>query len=168
MKIRIGFSTSSAWYSRLIRWATKAKCSHTFLVIDTAGVPLVFEEGVFGYSVRTLSNMRASGSTIVEMYEPKWPIDAAVRGSFQWLGQRYDYAGLFGMTFVEIARFFRHKRRNFLASKHAMFCSEEVTRVLQASGFPGSKQMTASTTDPEMLRRFVSASKWAKPCGVQP
>src|SRR6185295_12745195 len=108
MKVAIGFSTSDAWYSRVIRWATGAKCSHTFLVVQAEGVPLVLEEGTFGYSVRTLANMRASGSQVVEMYQPRWPLGASVAASFAWLGQRYDYAGLIGMAWVMLARALRH------------------------------------------------------------
>lgn len=161
MNIAVGFSTSTAWYSRVIRWATGAKCSHAFLLVNLMGVPMVFEEGVFGYSTRTLENMRKDGSQVVALIPPVVPIDDAFRESFKWLGQRYDYAGLVGMAWVMLSRAFRHKVKNPLASSHAMFCSEEVTRVLQSAKYPGADALDARSTDPETLRKFLMAS-WGR------
>lgn len=156
MRFRVGFSTSNAWYSRVIRWATGAKCSHAFLISSALGVVVGIEEGTFGYSIRTLENMRASGSTIVEELEAPVSLDDAVAKSFAWLGSRYDYTGLLGMAWVQVCRFFRHKTvRNPLASSHAMFCSESVARVLQMAGYPGAQHLDPSSTDPETLRLFM-------------
>lgn len=163
--IFIGFSTSNAWYSRLIRWATGAKCSHTFLVVPFMGVQLVLEEGVFGYSARTLSNMQADGSQLVALMVPVVPLESAVAKSFDWLGQRYDYAGLLGMSWVMFKRWLGKKVRNPFASHRAMFCSESVTKVLQAANWPGAAELDPSATDPETLRKFIIES-WARK-GVQ-
>lgn len=154
--IRVGFSTSTAWYSRVIRWFTRAKCSHAFLIVDVMGVELVLEEGVTGYSTRTLENMVKSGSTIVQIVEPCVPLDKGVTWSMARLGQRYDYAGLFGMAWVVFWRALKKRVANPLASHKAMFCSEEVVRVLQESGYPGADALDAPSTDPETLRVFLT------------
>ncbi len=155
LNIRVGFSTSNAWYSTLIRKVTKAKCSHAFLIMSVLGQDLVFEEGVTGYSTRTLENMEKSGSTIVQVVVPKVDLTVGMTWSLARLGQRYDYAGLFGMAWVMFWRALKKKVHNPLASNKAMFCSEEVTRVLQESGFPGSEKLDPPTTDPESLRLFL-------------
>jgi hypothetical protein len=157
--IRVGFSTSSAWYSRVIRWFTKAKCSHAFLVADVMGVELVLEEGMTGYSTRTLANMVRSGSVIIQIFDPAVPLDKGVTWSMSRLGQRYDYAGLFGMAWVMFWRAFKKRVRNPFASHHAMFCSEEVVRVLQESGYPGADTLDAPSTDPETLRLFLTEGR---------
>jgi hypothetical protein len=153
--IYVGFSTSSAWYSRVIRAATGAKCSHVFLITDVLGVRLVLEEGTFGYSTRTLDNMIASGSNVVQILTPLVPLDLAVKHSFDWLGQRYDYVGLLGMAWVMIMRAMRHRVSNPLASPHAAFCSEEVTNVLRFAKHPNVDQLDPPSTDPEDLRRAL-------------
>lgn len=155
LNIRIGFSTSNAWYSRVIRSVTKAKCSHAFLVMTVLGQDLVFEEGVFGYSTRTLANLEKSGSQIVQIITPKISLETGMAWSLSVLGQRYDYEGLFGMAWVMFWRAFKKKVHNPLASHKAMFCSESVTRVLQASKYPGADALDAPTVDPEELRLFL-------------
>ena len=157
-KFRVGFSTSSAWYSRCIRWFTKAQCSHAFLISQALGVVVSIEEGTFGYGIRTLSNMESSGSRVVQVLETSVDLDEAVAKSFQWLGSRYDYAGLIGMSWVMLCRWLGKKVRNPLASSHSMFCSESVTRVLQLAKYPGADALDPSSTDPETLRKFLIAT----------
>jgi hypothetical protein len=157
VKIQIGFSTSDAWYSRVIRTFTRAKCSHTFFLIDSfMGEQIVLEEGTLGWSMRPRSAFE-NGNTIVELVDPKHPIDLGVRRALTWLGQRYDYAGLLGMFFVMIARARGWRIRNPLASPHANFCSEMAVRVLQDSGYPGAAVLDPATTTPEDLRGFLLA-----------
>ena len=153
---RIGFSTSTAWYSDIIRRATRAKVSHTFLLLTLWGREVVLEEGVFGWSMRTRENFERSGNRIVEVVKPEVPIDVAVRQSLDWLGQRYDYAGLVGMAWVMFCRWLHKKVRNPLASHHAMFCSEANTRILQIAQYPGAERLNPSTTTPEDLLTFLS------------
>jgi len=157
-KFRVGFSTSNAWYSRVIRWFTKAQCSHAFLISQALGVTVGIEEGTFGYGIRTLSNMETSGSTIVQVLEAPVVLDDAVAQSFAWLGSRYDYQGLLGMSWVVLMRWLGKKVKNPLASSRSMFCSESVTRVLQLAKYPGADRLDPSATDPETLRKFMLAT----------
>lgn len=157
MHVRIGFSTSTAWYSRVIRWATRAAVSHTFLLLVLWGREMVLEEGVFGWSLRTRDNFEASGNKIVELVTPHVSIDVAVRQSLDWLGQRYDYAGLVGMSWVMLTRWLGKMRRNPLASSHAMFCSEAGARILQEAGYPGAEKLDPPDTTPEDLLKFLRA-----------
>lgn len=155
MNPRIGFSTSDAWYSRIIRRFTKSPVSHTFLLVEVLGRDLVFEEGPDGFHARTVENF-SRGNRIVTIIEPKHPIDTGVEAAFVWLGQRYDYIGLFGMFFVMVARWFGRKIKNPMSSASSMFCSEANTRVLQLSGYPGAETLDPSSTSPADLMEFLS------------
>lgn len=155
MRARIGFSTSDAWYSRIIRRFTKSEVSHTFLLVEVLGRDLVFEEGPDGFHARTVENF-SKGNRIVRVIEPKYPIDAGVEAAFVWLGQRYDYVGLLGMFFVMVARWFGKKIHNPMSSASSMFCSEAGARVLQLSGYPGSEALDPAATTPMDLMEFLS------------
>lgn len=155
MNVRIGFSTSDAWYSKVIRWFTKARCSHTFFLIDVGGHEVVLEEGMFGWSARARC-LFERGNTVVELVEPHVSIEKGVLDSLDWLGQRYDYVGLVGMLPVMLARWVGKKLRNPLASSSAMFCSEAGARVLQDAGYPGAEKLDPPSTTPEDLLEFLS------------
>lgn len=150
----IGFSTSNAWYSRAIRFFTKSRCSHTFLVVSILGTWVVLEEGFFGYMARTLDDLRKH-DTIVALYRPRHSIRAGVKASLTDLGQPYDYLGLIGMAFVMLGRRLGKKWSNPLASTHAMICSERVTRVLQGSNYPFTERYEPASTTPEDLLEFL-------------
>lgn len=154
MNIRIGFSTSKTWYARVIRWFTKSKVSHTFFVVPALGHELVFEEGTFGWTVRTLEDL-AKQDTIVALVTPKYPILVGFEKSLKDLGQPYGYGVLLGMFFVMIARSMGRRIRNPFRSAHSMICSERGISVLQDSGYPGSEHFDPATTTPEDLLEFV-------------
>lgn len=155
MNVRIGFSTSRAWYSRIIRRETKSRVSHTFLVVDFAGTDLVFEEGTFGYTVRTLADL-AKHDTIVAIVKPKYPVEMGFIKSLADLGQPYGYLVLLGMAFVMFGRKLGRRWRNPLRSAHSMICSERNTLVLQDSLYPGAHLFDPSSTSPEDLLEFLS------------
>lgn len=167
--IRVGFSTSPAWYSRLIKDVTKSECSHTFIVADFMGVDLVFEEGTFGFTVRTLADL-AAHDTIVEIITPKVPLDVGFVASFKQLGQPYGYLVLLGMAFVMLGRKFGKHWKNPLKSAHSMICSERNATILAASGYPHAAMLDAASTSPEDLRQFMHAIEGTGcyECGAPP
>jgi hypothetical protein len=163
LQLRIGFSTSNAWYSRVIRWFTKSRCSHTFFVANVEGVDLAFEEGAVGWSVRTFANLSA-GDTVVALLKPEHPVDAGFLKSWDELGQPYGYCVLVGMLFVMTARRLGKRIKNPFTSAHSMICSERGVRVLQDSGYPGAGELDPASTTPEDLLEFVTrGTGWASP-----
>lgn len=150
--IKIGFSTTQAWYSRLIRWFTKSKCSHTFVILPVMGVDFILEEGYRGYTLRPLSLL---GDNVVEILDPPVDIQKAVEDSFHDIGQMYGYLTLFGMLWVMIGRYLGLKWRNPLASSHSMICSERVARLLVESGATG---LDPVDTTPEDLRVWMKSA----------
>lgn len=158
MNVRIGFSTSDAWYSRLIRRFTKSSVSHTFLLVEVAGHGIVLEEGPDGFHARTIENF-SRGNRVVVLLSLEHPIDKGVEEAITWLGQRYDYLGVLGMFAVLVYRWFGKKRRNPLASSRSMFCSEANTRILQVSGYPGADKLDPESTSPADLLAFLSSNE---------
>ena len=150
----IGFSTSKAWYSRVIRWCTKSKVSHTFLIASVYGRPMVFQEGVLGYSVRDLKGFK-DDNQIVALVLPKWDLTKGFRKSLDQMGQPYAYFGVLGMFFVILGRHLGKHIKNPFTSAHATFCSQRNTEVLQDSGYPDSKSLVADSTSPEDLLEFL-------------
>ena len=156
MDVVFGFSTSRAWYSRLIRWATKSKCSHTFLLVNVEGELLVFQEGPLGYGVRSFEAFKTENE-VVDLVPPKHSILEGFRKSLVELGQPYAYVQLVGFGLVLLARTLGwHLSHNPFSSKRSTFCSERGARVLQDSGYPGSERLEPSMTSPEDLLEFLS------------
>jgi hypothetical protein len=151
--IRIGFSTSRAWYSVLIRRVTRSRCSHTFLVVDLLGVPMVLEEGPFGYfPSRRLADVPTD--ELVGLFLPhasQARLEESVRASLSEVGQMYGYLVLLGMAWVYFGRWLGKKFHNPLKSGKSNICSERNCKVLQAAGEPGVASFDPSSTSPEDL-----------------
>jgi hypothetical protein len=154
MATRVGFSTSkTSWVSKIIRWFTAGRTSHTFLVYHDSdwGREMVMEATQGGYRIVPFEHYKNS---LVAIFTPKHSIDVGLAKSVDWLGENYDYKGLFGMAWVELGRWLKRKWRNPWQSSTSMFCSEAVVRVLQGSSYPGAEQFDPGSTDPETLLRF--------------
>jgi len=144
--------------SGLIRWFTKSKVSHAWLLFDDTffGLQMVLEATEVGFRVLPFANFQAEGNDIVAVVQPAAPLEDGLKDAAQWLGESYDFVGLFGTSFVLLGRWLHRKWKNPLASPHAMFCSEAVTRVLQAANYPGSEALVPASTTPQDLLDFFS------------
>ena len=158
MKILIGFSTSRAWYSRIIRYLTGAKVSHTFLLLRGAllGEDMVLEASMLGFTLRTFSAFKTAGNQIVSLRTPKVPLDGATLYALQWLDKFYDYTGLLGMGWVELGKHFKRQWSNPLHTPNALFCSESVAKILQLASYPGAEYLSPESTSPADLLEFLS------------
>lgn len=151
---RIGFSTSkTSWVSKIIRWFTDGKTSHTFLVYydEDFKRDMVLEATQGGFRIVPFSHYEKS---LVAIFTPKYSVDEGLQKAVDWLGENYDYEGLLGMAWVELGRWLGRKWHNPLHSAHAMFCSEAVVRIMQGANYPGSEVFDPASTDPEMLLKF--------------
>lgn len=158
--IRVGFSTQKKnVFSRLIRRLTKSQVSHAWLLIDEAflGLSMVMQATEGGWQL-TDYRVFQSKNDVVCLIGPAVPLDSGVREAALWLGEHYDYTGLFGSIFVLLGRWLKRKWRNPLNVAHAMFCSEAVVYVLQSCEYPGSKELDPSATTPQDLLEFLSKS----------
>ena len=156
MKVKVGFSTSNSLVSRIIRWATGSKVSHTWLLLEDMvdGVSMVMQATGQGFQLITYERF-LKGSTVVDVIDPKQPIDVGVKDALQWLGEPYDTVGLVGMAWVELGRLFKRNWRNWLHSSSAMWCSESCIYVMQAAKYPGADKLVPSQVSPEDLLEFM-------------
>lgn len=158
--IRIGFSTNKTNpLSSFIRWVTKSQYSHCFLIVEDAffGVDMALEADQYGFRLVPLEQF-AKQHDIMLVVSPVAPIDEGVKKAATWLGESYDFTGLFGMAFVLLGRWLGRKWRNPLRAAHAMFCSEAIVYVLRAANYPGAADLTPSDTSPEDLAEFLARS----------
>lgn len=161
MEVQVGFSTSGDLISRVIRFFTKATVSHTFLVIHS---PLLLENMVIeaawaGFRMTTMSRFKTK-NTVVALMEPVVPLDRGLKRAVSWLGESYDYTGLFGMAYViMLGRWLRRKVKNPGHNPHAVFCSEAVAMVLQESRYPGADELNPSETTPGDLYEFMRSKE---------
>jgi hypothetical protein len=157
--VLIGFSSSKKLLSRVIRWFTNSKTSHTFIVIKDSflGQDMVLQATLGGFQLMTYTAFKKD-SKVIFLFEPLFPVDVGLKNACQWLGQHYDYTGLFGSVFVLCGRWLKLKWSNPLDDSDAMFCSEAVVKVLQSNPLSGTGKFIVSSTTPQDLLSFMQTS----------
>ena len=156
MTTRVGFSTSPTnILSRIIRWFTKSRVSHAFLVYKDSDFDrdMVMEATLGGFKIVPFDKFSQS-TTVIALFDPKHSLDVGLNKAVDLLGEDYDYTGLFGMMFVLFGRWLKRKWRNPWSSSKSMFCSEAVARVMRWSLYPGTEEMEMEDTTPEDLLEF--------------
>ena len=155
--IKIGFSTSKALTSRAIRWATRSRVSHTFLLVEGSffGQDMVMEAVASGFRLVPFATFKKQNE-IVTLITPVVPLDKGVEEAVNWLGERYNFEGIFGMLFVLLGRWLGRKWRNPFRSANSLFCSEVNTLVVKESGYPGTAGLDPFSTDPEDLEECLA------------
>ena len=162
--VRIGFSTTNAVLSRLIRRVTGSSVSHAFLVYRDADFDrvMVMEAVGAGFRIVPLDKFEKH-NRMVAIVTPRHPIDEGLKAAVEWLGEAYDSGGLVGMGLLLAVRALRlrvRRGRNVLANRRTLFCSEAVARACRASGYPGFR-LDPETTTPQDLFAFFDAERRA-------
>ncbi len=164
--VRIGFSTTDAFLSRLIRRMTGSQVSHAFLVyrdVDFERV-MVMEAVGAGFRIVPLDKFEKH-NRVVAIVTPRHSIDEGLKAAVDWLGEAYDKGGLVGMGLLLLLRTLRlrvRRARNLLANRRTLFCSEAVARACRESRYPGF-HLHPETTTPQDLFAFFEAEGAAKP-----
>jgi hypothetical protein len=161
MRVSIGFSTSDWWVSRAIRWATRARVSHAFLLLEGVSPlgDLVLEAEWSGLRLSTLAKAAQGGTRVVETVVPAVDLAPAVLKALSWIGEEYNYTGLLGMFWVCLGRYFGKAWRNPLRNSRSMFCSEAVVYVLQEARYPGADALDPQSVDPQALADFLAVAQ---------
>jgi hypothetical protein len=158
---RVGFSTTTHWLSRLIRWFTGGAVSHAWILYwdedFNCDCVLEFTEG--GCRIKTFAGFK-SQNQIVKVWTPQCSIRLGFVKVREWLEAGYDYAGLLGMIWVMIGRWLHRKWRNPWGSAQKAFCSEGVVRVLIWAGYPGAERFDPETTTPADLLDFAQREEF--------
>lgn len=165
---RIGFSTSkTSWISCIIRWFTRSKVSHCFIVYydeEWKRDMRMESEGGMGGCVK-LSPFNPDSRSIVRMFTPKYSIELGMRRMVDNLGEVYDYVGLLGMAWVEIGRWLKKRWKNPWASPKRLWCSELIAKVMQDSSYPNAEALVKDpeSVDPEQLYEFFLREEGSEP-----
>jgi hypothetical protein len=155
--IRIGFSASSGLVGWLIRKLDHSDVNHCFFLVDVDGRDMVIGADGNGFVMQSYQKFLA-GRTVVDLFGSEVlsvNLDSGSGFLLDSLDQGYDYEGLGGMLFVEVARWFHRKVRNPFGSVSKLFCSEAGAEMLQHVGLAGAAYLDAASTSPGMLRDFL-------------
>ena len=156
MNDRIGFSTTKAWLSRLIRWFTGALVSHAWILyydLDFA-CEMVLEATLEGVRIIPFEVFKQH-NTIVKVFIPSDSLKQGFAKVGATLGSTYDFTGLLGMLWVLLGRWFKKKLKNPWNSPRALFCSEFVAQVMRWSYYPGTEYWTPENMTPADLYIFL-------------
>jgi len=161
MNTRIGFSRAKGLpglISRIIMAFTGAKASHTWLMYYSSELKMdvVLDAHETGFRAVGFELFKAK-NYIVEVYQPKVNIDAAVPVAAKWLGTPYDYEGLFGGIVVKLGQWLKHKWRNPVRSVNIVYCSESVIRSCAEVPYPGMEVLDPNDADPWELRNLLAS-----------
>ena len=142
--------------SRIIRHFTKSEVSHAWLLLDDPlfECQMVMEASEFGLILTPFDKFR-SKNDVITVIEPKAQLDTGIKAAGAWLGEAYDFGGLIGTAFVLFGRFLKRRWKNPFDSSTAMFCSEFVVKVMQASNYPGIEVFDAASTTPQDVIDFM-------------
>ena len=153
MSARIGFSTRKYnIVSKIIRFLTKSKVSHSFLVLKESYFEQEFVLEATTEGVRLVPFKKFEHENdVIGVFTPDVPIDAGVRAQVELIGEMYDVPGLLGSAFVLLGRWFKKKWKNPFRSTKSQFCSELVTRALQSAKYPGTEDLDPESTTPQDL-----------------
>jgi hypothetical protein len=155
MNDRVGFSTTKAWLSRLIRWFTDASVSHAWILYFDLdfGREMVLEATLEGVRIIPYEVFQQH-NTIIKVCIPSHSLKQGFAKVGETLGAAYDFGGLFGMLWVLFGRWCKKKLKNPWNRTQAMFCSEFVAQVLRWSYYPGTEYWTPAEMSPQDLYAF--------------
>jgi hypothetical protein len=158
-KAYVGFTNGKGAIAEAIKWWTKGKVSHVFLLYWSPVWKCWVEHGAIG----TGFNARRAGEDgfvkdLYALYEVEQDITVGMAINAKFLGAGYDYKALVGMSLVEAAQhWFKRNWDNPLDTDARWFCSEIVMRILLDSRVPLTIKSKPGSTDPQDLMVAVAA-----------
>jgi hypothetical protein len=157
----VGFSTTNKLVSRIIRWVTRAKVSHTFLLVEMFERDWVIGAEFQGLIMLPLEKFQKN-NTIKAIYGVPELTDSHLAVVMENLGDSYDFGGLIGGIFPQIGKWFKQKWNNPFAKKKALICSEFVTLALQECKLDGAENLDPTAISPQELEDFLIKHNFTK------
>lgn len=147
--IRVGFGTNERFHSRLIRWATESRWSHTWLEYES-----ILWRGIWVAHAAPHGVVKVQLAKVLQEYPVniRFSYEANLTDGFAWardyIGAPYDYGAIWNGLLYAAHRVtkwqFLHNVVSRNTSKHT--CSEFVAGFLKASKTPGFEGL-----DPELI-----------------
>jgi len=159
-EMQIGFSTTNRFLSKVIRWITRSKVSHTWLLYydDDFDCDMVMEATIEGFRLIPFNAFKEK-NVAIELFTPKYSLAAGFKMAGKKLGTKYDVKGLFGAVVPIIGKWFSRKWHNPFRSKKALFCSEAMVGIMKDSNYPGWDLLEPEDINPQGLCDFFAAEK---------
>jgi len=153
MKIVVGFSTSDMWFSKIIRFCTRSKVSHTYIKIYDE----FLEESLILHVERTMCILREKefkrDNIIIEEFEiDDKRLDDSIKKNLKHLGKKFAWWDWFSW-FPLVKKWLKTKIRNPSYSFQKMICVDFVLRVLNDSGMT---HLPYNVLTPETLRQWFN------------
>jgi len=169
-RIRIGVSTPKKWnpLSPLLRRVMGKPYSHIWILLEDAlfDVDMMLGTEKIGFVPLPYERFLEE-NTVIQIWDPdpSYKLEVGLYELVKLIGQPYDKAGLLGMAWVAaLARWFKRKVRNPLASAHAMWCSEAVAFLLASSAVPEAAALVPERATPEDVVDILDRMR----CGTAP
>jgi hypothetical protein len=153
MKIKVGFSTTDSLFSRLIRFCTRSKVSHTYIYVHDD----FFDEPFVLHVERTMHLIRAE-----DFYKENRPVEEftiederlalSMKENLKHLGKKFnwwDWAGWFPL----VRRWVKVKLKSPTHSFPKLICVSYVLRVLNDAKIT---KLPYGVMTPELLRQWFN------------
>ena len=156
-----GFSAGNSILDRTIRWFTKGKVNHAFLLWQDEDGWKTLGANSDGVTEIPWTEFLKS-RTVPAIFSPTdqskslWTGLTAMQAE---IGAKYNVAALVGMSVVEIADHLFHERVDnpLDFNKQEVFCSEFQAQVIRKSGFVYLPNLPADTIDPATAMTELSS-----------
>jgi len=160
----IGFSTTDKIMSRIIRWFTRSKASHSYILVSIAGEPIVIHSNQHGVNCDHYKKFK-KGKKIVKEY--KLLISAeeekqATALALRLLDRPYDFLSIVGFGWVLINKMFGRKTGNPFPNRSAYQCSEFALAIARKAKLEGFDDFNRELVSPEDLIDAMEINQKAK------
>jgi len=154
--VDIFFTCSSAWYSRLLRWAEKSKVSHTGLEYNNLsfeGDSWTLESSAGG--VETFPTKKRPQNVTHRFRCQSSNISSALKEISELVTSPYDWKSAFfiGLVFI-VWKLLKVKIKRPFNNSRGQVCSEMVSRFLKVLGSPGIDNFDFESVTPQMLLSY--------------
>ena len=159
-RVLVCLSASSAWYGKLIRWATNSKVNHSFIEHEDPfwggwRATEINESGPHDVAISKLTRI-----DYIEHWACNVDLVPSLRKMSRFVGSsRYDWGGLlWGLVRSIWAKLTRREVRMALKSNSSWFCSEFVATVFKDAGLKDTASWIPGNISPGELRTFMLLS----------
>jgi len=160
----IGFSTTNKIMSRIIRWFTRSKASHSYVRIQVSDEPIVIHANQHGVNCDHYSKFKKSSKIVSEFELLVTPAEEkqAISHALRLLDRPYDFLSVIGFGWVLFCRMLGCKVKNPFPNRSAYQCSEFALSTMKKAGIGGLDKLPRERVAPEDLITALSASDQAK------
>lgn len=153
-RVKIGFSTTNKWFSRLIRYWTNSEVSHSFAVYHDPNLDrqIVLDVDFTGYRMVPYDAF-CRENKVLYLFEPDIDLMPGVRVVSRWIGRKYDWRAL--VAFWRVLKGLRRTVTEMEVGPKELICTECIVHLLRVSCYPGAADLDPKGTSPQMLLDFM-------------